>query len=90
MMMVNSVQRLMMVGNVSVLTLTRPKQILTQTRKKIYSKPARNKIGATQSFFVMLVFSAAMLIPAAWILHHLPEYRQRSREVMPSSSSPSS
>ncbi|KAF0028672.1 hypothetical protein F2P81_017777 [Scophthalmus maximus] len=37
----------MMVGNVSVLTLTRPKQILTQTRKKIYSKPARNKIGAT-------------------------------------------
>lgn len=33
-----------------------------------------------QSFFVMSVFTVVMLTPAAWILHHLPEYRQRSRQ----------
>lgn len=33
-----------------------------------------------QSFFVMSVFTVAMLTPAAWILHHLPEYRQRARQ----------
>uniref|UniRef100_A0A3Q3KW59 Si:dkey-85n7.8 n=1 Tax=Mastacembelus armatus TaxID=205130 RepID=A0A3Q3KW59_9TELE len=66
-------------GSVSPSTLTRPKEILTETRKMIYSKPPRNRIGA-QSFFVMSVFAVAMLTPAAWILHHLPEYRQRSKQ----------
>lgn len=30
-----------------------------------------------QSFFIMSVFAVALLLPAGWILHHLPEYRQR-------------
>ncbi|XP_033503699.1 cytochrome c oxidase subunit 8A, mitochondrial [Epinephelus lanceolatus] len=72
---------LRMMGNVSVSTLTRPKDILRETKKTIYSKPPRNKIGATQSFFVISVFAVAMLTPAAWILHHLPEYRQRSHQT---------
>ncbi|XP_049445286.1 COX8 domain-containing protein [Epinephelus fuscoguttatus] len=72
---------LRMMGNVSVSTLTRPKDILRETKKTIYSKPPRNKIGATQSFFVISVFAVAMLTPAAWILHHLPEYRQRSHRT---------
>ncbi|KAL6095410.1 uncharacterized protein ACO6RY_09343 [Pungitius sinensis] len=62
-------------------TLTPPNEIVKQTKKMIYSKPPRNKIGAAQSFLVMSLFAAAMLTPAAWILHHLPEYRQRSKEV---------
>ncbi|XP_053707629.1 COX8 domain-containing protein [Synchiropus splendidus] len=45
---------------------------------KIHSKPPKDKIGAGQSFLVMSVFAVALLAPAAWILHHLPEYRQRS------------
>ncbi|KAM9339179.1 uncharacterized protein ABDE67_016829 [Symphorus nematophorus] len=77
-MMMSAVLRMM--GNVSVSTSTRPKQILTETKRMIYSKPPRHRIGAGQSFFVMTVFAAAMLTPAAWILHHLPEYRQRSRQ----------
>ncbi|XP_030261710.1 cytochrome c oxidase subunit 8A, mitochondrial [Sparus aurata] len=76
--MVSAVLRMM--GNVSVSTLTRPKEILKETKKTIYSKPPRNKISAAQSFFVMSVFTVAMLTPAAWILHHLPEYRQRARQ----------
>ncbi|GAA6230898.1 cytochrome c oxidase subunit 8A, mitochondrial-like [Lates japonicus] len=81
-MMVNGVLRMM--GNVSVMKRTHPKEILTETRKMIHSKSPRNKIGAAQSFFVMSVFAAAMLTPAAWILHHLPEYRQRSKQVQQS------
>uniref|UniRef100_UPI0037E8B152 cytochrome c oxidase subunit 8A, mitochondrial-like n=1 Tax=Semicossyphus pulcher TaxID=241346 RepID=UPI0037E8B152 len=76
--MVSAVLRMM--GNISVSTLTCPKLPLKEIKKMIYSKPPRNKIGAAQSFFVMSVFAAAMLTPAAWILHHLPEYRQRSRQ----------
>uniref|UniRef100_A0A3Q2ZG16 Si:dkey-85n7.8 n=1 Tax=Kryptolebias marmoratus TaxID=37003 RepID=A0A3Q2ZG16_KRYMA len=33
-----------------------------------------------QSFFVMSVFAVTMLTPAAWILHHLPEYRERTQQ----------
>lgn len=33
-----------------------------------------------QSLFVMSVFTVVMLAPAAWILHHVPEYRQRSHQ----------
>uniref|UniRef100_A0A665X5Y7 Si:dkey-85n7.8 n=1 Tax=Echeneis naucrates TaxID=173247 RepID=A0A665X5Y7_ECHNA len=71
---------LRLLGNVSLSTLTQQK-VLLEIRKTIYSKPPRNKIGATQSFFVMSVFAATMLTPAAWILHHLPEYRQRAKQV---------
>ncbi|XP_072218398.1 uncharacterized protein [Leuresthes tenuis] len=61
-------------------SLTCSKQIMKETKRMIYSKPPRNRIGAAQSFFVMSVFAAAMLTPAAWILHHLPEYRQRAQQ----------
>lgn len=32
-----------------------------------------------QSVFVICVFAATLLVPAGWILHHIPEYRQRPR-----------
>uniref|UniRef100_A0A673NCL7 Si:dkey-85n7.8 n=1 Tax=Sinocyclocheilus rhinocerous TaxID=307959 RepID=A0A673NCL7_9TELE len=32
-----------------------------------------------QSFFIMSVFAVALLAPAGWILHHIPEYRQRAK-----------
>ncbi|XP_029985062.1 cytochrome c oxidase subunit 8A, mitochondrial [Sphaeramia orbicularis] len=73
---------LKVMSSVSMATLTRPKLVLSQARSRIYSKPPKNRIGAGQSFFVMTVFTFAMLTPAAWILHHLPEYRgQRSRQT---------
>ncbi|XP_017293750.1 cytochrome c oxidase subunit 8A, mitochondrial-like [Kryptolebias marmoratus] len=74
--MMSSVLRMM--GNAS--SLTRPKEILRNMNRKIYSKPPRNPIGVTQSFFVMSVFAVTMLTPAAWILHHLPEYRERTQQ----------
>ncbi|XP_046691698.1 COX8 domain-containing protein [Silurus meridionalis] len=43
----------------------------------IYSKPPKTKIGPGQSLFIITVFAVALLLPAGWILHHLPEYRQR-------------
>ncbi|TWW68430.1 hypothetical protein D4764_19G0002280 [Takifugu flavidus] len=72
--------QLMMVRTVLRTMANVPGSTLKETRRWIYSKPPRNKIGAAQSFFVMSVFTVVMLTPAAWILHHLPEYRQRSRQ----------
>ncbi|XP_061757453.1 COX8 domain-containing protein [Nerophis ophidion] len=68
------------VNGVSKGFFCRPQNPLKDSTSMIYSKPPRNQIGALQSFFVMSVFAVAMLAPAAWILHHLPEYRQRSRQ----------
>ncbi|XP_037551281.1 COX8 domain-containing protein [Nematolebias whitei] len=45
---------------------------------KIYSKPPKDKIGPLQSAFVLCVFAMTLLAPAGWIMHHIPEYRQRS------------
>ncbi|XP_043962557.1 COX8 domain-containing protein [Gambusia affinis] len=61
-------------------SLTRLK-VLKEMKRMIYSKPPRHRVGAAQSFFVMSVFAAAMLAPAAWILYHLPEYRERAQQV---------
>ncbi|XP_053193233.1 COX8 domain-containing protein [Scomber japonicus] len=58
---------------------THTKKVLKEMRMNIHSKPPRNQIGPGQSFFVMSVFAVVLLSPAAWILHHLPEYRQRLR-----------
>lgn len=60
-------------------SLTRAKSVLNERRSSIYSKPPKDKIGAGQSLFIMAVFTFAMLAPAGWILHHLPEYRERPR-----------
>ncbi|XP_041810542.1 COX8 domain-containing protein [Chelmon rostratus] len=43
----------------------------------IYSKPPRERIGPVQSVFAICVFAVTLLGPAGWILHHIPEYRQR-------------
>ncbi|KAL0967561.1 hypothetical protein UPYG_G00253810 [Umbra pygmaea] len=59
--------------------LVRAKMILQERRSSIYSKPPKSKIGPGQSFFIMSVFAVALLAPAGWILHHIPEYRQRPR-----------
>ncbi|XP_038161272.1 uncharacterized protein LOC119796687 [Cyprinodon tularosa] len=75
--MLSWVQRMM--GKPS--SLTGPKGVLKETKRSIYGKPPRHQIGAAQSFFVMSVFTAAMLAPAAWILYHLPEYRERARQA---------
>ncbi|XP_026854849.1 cytochrome c oxidase subunit 8A, mitochondrial [Electrophorus electricus] len=54
-----------------------PRVILQKRRCSIYSKPPKSKIGPGQSFFVMSMFAIALLTPAGWILHHIPEYRTR-------------
>ncbi|KAG7272598.1 hypothetical protein CRUP_033107 [Coryphaenoides rupestris] len=64
-------------------SLIRTKAILRDSRSSIYSKPPRNHIGAGQSFFIMSVFAVVMLAPAGWILHHIPEYRQRPHPPPP-------
>ncbi|KAM3602250.1 uncharacterized protein V6R79_000662 [Siganus canaliculatus] len=64
----------------AISSLTRPRALMKDMKRRIYSKPPRDRIGAAQSFFVMSVFAVAMLTPAAWILHHLPDYRQRCRQ----------
>ncbi|KAM9778919.1 COX8 domain-containing protein [Syngnathus typhle] len=59
--------------------LCAPKKVLAKVSvARVFSKPPRQRIGAGQTFLVMSVFTVAMLAPAAWILHHLPEYRRKS------------
>uniref|UniRef100_A0A3P9J2D2 Si:dkey-85n7.8 n=2 Tax=Oryzias TaxID=8089 RepID=A0A3P9J2D2_ORYLA len=45
---------------------------------RIYSKPPKDKIGPMQSVFALCVFAVTLLAPAGWIMHHVPEYRQRT------------
>ncbi|XP_056620312.1 COX8 domain-containing protein [Triplophysa dalaica] len=64
-------------GAVQPMTVSRARSLLQKRDSSIYSKPAKNKIGPGQSLFIMSVFAVALLAPAGWILHHIPEYRQR-------------
>ncbi|XP_017311397.1 COX8 domain-containing protein [Ictalurus punctatus] len=64
--------RTMQLRNVS-----RSRVVLQNRSGSIYSKPPKTKIGPGQTFFIMSVFAIALLLPAGWILHHLPEYRHR-------------
>ncbi|XP_028809347.1 cytochrome c oxidase subunit 8A, mitochondrial [Denticeps clupeoides] len=66
-------------GALPLAAVGQAKRVLQERRSSIYSKPPKNKIGAGQSFFIMSVFAVAMLVPAGWIMHHLPEYRKRPR-----------
>ncbi|XP_051954226.1 COX8 domain-containing protein [Xyrauchen texanus] len=66
-------------GTVQPVTVSRAVGILQRHNSSINSKPPKNKIGAGESFFIMSVFAIALLAPAGWILHHIPEYRQRSK-----------
>ncbi|GAA6213588.1 cytochrome c oxidase subunit 8A, mitochondrial-like [Lates japonicus] len=47
-------------------------------RSTICSKPPKEKIGPMQSVFALCVFAVTLLAPAGWIMHHIPNYRQRS------------
>ncbi|XP_030626183.1 cytochrome c oxidase subunit 8B, mitochondrial [Chanos chanos] len=66
-------------GVLQPMTMSRARGLLQERKASIYSKPPKNKIGPGQSFFIMSVFAVALLAPAGWILHHLPEYRQKSQ-----------
>ncbi|XP_067274681.1 COX8 domain-containing protein [Pseudorasbora parva] len=66
-------------GAVQPVTVCRAKDILQKRNSSIYSKPPKSKIGPGQSFLIMSVFAVALLAPAGWILHHIPEYRQRAK-----------
>uniref|UniRef100_A0AAQ4QUT9 Uncharacterized protein n=1 Tax=Gasterosteus aculeatus aculeatus TaxID=481459 RepID=A0AAQ4QUT9_GASAC len=46
-------------------------------RSTISSKPPKEKIGP-QSFLAISAFAVTLLAPAGWIMHHIPDYRQRS------------
>ncbi|XP_063079582.1 COX8 domain-containing protein [Engraulis encrasicolus] len=72
-------QALLRVAGQPVGVLGRARGVLQEQRSGIYSKPPKSKIGPGQSFFIMSVFAVAMLAPAGWILHNLPEYRKRPR-----------
>ncbi|CAK6957006.1 cytochrome c oxidase subunit 8A%2C mitochondrial-like [Scomber scombrus] len=54
------------------------KAIQQDQRSTICRKPPMEKIGPVLSTFAMCVFAVTILAPAGWILHHIPEYRQRS------------
>ncbi|KTF89486.1 hypothetical protein cypCar_00047976 [Cyprinus carpio] len=66
-------------GAVQPVTVSRARDIVQKRNSSIYSKPPKNKIGPGQSLFIMSVFAVALLAPAGWILHHIPEYRQRAK-----------
>ncbi|KAK7904750.1 hypothetical protein WMY93_017357 [Mugilogobius chulae] len=53
-------------------------RILQCNRRSVYGKVPQEKIGPVKSAFALFVFSVTLLGPAGWILHHIPEYRQRS------------
>ncbi|TRY57013.1 hypothetical protein DNTS_023925 [Danionella cerebrum] len=52
----------------------RTRDVFHRSNSTILSKPAIEKIGPEQTPLVMCVFAAALLGPAGWILHHIPEY----------------
>ncbi|XP_044022284.1 cytochrome c oxidase subunit 8A, mitochondrial-like [Siniperca chuatsi] len=54
------------------------KAIQQNHRSNIYSKPPKEKIGPVQSVIAICVFAVTLLGPAGWIMHHIPDYRQRS------------
>ncbi|KAG5857669.1 hypothetical protein ANANG_G00021860 [Anguilla anguilla] len=59
--------------------MVRAKAVLRDQRSNICSKPPKETIGPVKSVFAILVFAAMLLVPAGWILHHIPEYRKRPR-----------
>ncbi|XP_056337719.1 COX8 domain-containing protein [Danio aesculapii] len=66
-------------GAVQPVMVSRTRDIIHKRNSSIYSKPPKNKIGPGQSFLIMSVFAVALLAPAGWILHHIPEYRERAK-----------
>ncbi|XP_066550359.1 cytochrome c oxidase subunit 8A, mitochondrial [Amia ocellicauda] len=64
-------------GVTSTAHLCLGKKIFGKNRASICSKPPKEKIGPVQTFFTMSAFALSLLVPAGWILHHIPEYRSR-------------
>uniref|UniRef100_A0A3B4BTF3 Uncharacterized protein n=1 Tax=Pygocentrus nattereri TaxID=42514 RepID=A0A3B4BTF3_PYGNA len=51
-----------------------PKHFITQNVRKQHFHKASHLAVA---LFAMSVFAFALLVPAGWIMHHIPVYRQR-------------
>ncbi|XP_013766958.1 cytochrome c oxidase subunit 8A, mitochondrial-like [Pundamilia nyererei] len=50
---------------------------IQQRATYIHGKPPKDKIGAVQSAFVLMVMSLAILGPSGWILSRLDHYKTR-------------
>ncbi|XP_075883904.1 cytochrome c oxidase subunit 8A, mitochondrial-like [Nelusetta ayraudi] len=46
-------------------------------RANIYSKPAKEKIGALETAIGLGLLSLAILGPSGWILAHLEDYKKK-------------
>ncbi|KAM7393879.1 hypothetical protein PAMP_020715 [Pampus punctatissimus] len=53
--------------------------MIQQRANYIYCKPAKEKVGAVESAFVLTVLSLATLGPSGWILAHLDHYKTRNK-----------
>ncbi|KAG9268780.1 cytochrome c oxidase subunit 8B, mitochondrial-like [Astyanax mexicanus] len=60
-----------------VRALARAKLPQQDHRSNIHCKPPKDNIGPGQTVFTMSVFALALLVPAGWIMHHIPVYKQR-------------
>ncbi|XP_041669424.1 cytochrome c oxidase subunit 8B, mitochondrial [Cheilinus undulatus] len=45
-------------------------------RANLYTRPAKDKVGAVESAVGIGLFSLAILGPAGWILSHLEDYKK--------------
>nr|XP_046269081.1 COX8 domain-containing protein [Scatophagus argus] len=72
-------RKMFSVLRIPVMTKSRLMNTMQQYHKStIYSKPPKERIGPVQSVFAICVFAVTLLGPAGWIMHHIPEYRQRA------------
>ncbi|XP_042244056.1 cytochrome c oxidase subunit 8A, mitochondrial [Thunnus albacares] len=46
-------------------------------RANVYTRPAKEKIGAVESVVGLGMFSLAILGPSGWILCHLEDYKKK-------------
>ncbi|XP_057715943.1 cytochrome c oxidase subunit 8A, mitochondrial-like [Corythoichthys intestinalis] len=46
-------------------------------RANVYTRPAKEKIGAVETVIGLTLFSLAILGPSGWILAHLEDYRKK-------------
>uniref|UniRef100_A0A1A7Y504 Cytochrome c oxidase subunit 8a n=1 Tax=Iconisemion striatum TaxID=60296 RepID=A0A1A7Y504_9TELE len=43
----------------------------------LYTRPAKEKIGAVETFVALGLFSITILGPSGWILAHLEDYKKK-------------
>ncbi|XP_051941840.1 cytochrome c oxidase subunit 8A, mitochondrial-like [Hippocampus zosterae] len=46
-------------------------------RANVYTRPAKEKIGAMETVIGLGLFTLAILGPSGWILAHLEDYKKR-------------